>query len=81
MSRFMQFINILELVKSFAVPEGLIIKCVKTDERLILKTIKADGTDMLAFMTEERELVQCIEPTSVWELINIPLEGDVVNEL
>lgn len=83
MKRFMQFRTITEeLVQTGLVQPGLIIKCVATNHTLILKKfILADSTqEFLAFCDEERVIIQTVDPSSVWELVNIDLPGDVTNE-
>lgn len=83
MKRFMQFRNIIEdLVYSGMVQPGLIIKCVATDHTLILKKfILSESTqEFLAFCDEERVIIQTVDPNSVWELMNIDLDGDVGND-
>lgn len=83
MKRFMQFRTITEeLVQTGLVQPGLIIKCVSTNHILILKKfILADSTqEFLAFCDEERVIIQTVDPNSIWELVNIELDGDVTNE-
>lgn len=83
MKRFMKFSNIMsDLVHTGLVQPGLIIKCVATDQTLLLNefTLVNSTQRMLAFCTEEREIVQTVDPESVWELVNIDFEGDVGNE-
>jgi len=83
MKRFMQFRTITEeLVQAGLVQPGLIIKCVATNHTLILKKfILADSTqEFLAFCDEERVIIQTVDPNSIWELVNIELDGDVTNE-
>lgn len=80
-SRFMKFSDIMmNLVHTGEVQSGLIIKCVSTNQILILHEIMLGTTQALAFFTEDRQLVQTIDPESVWELVNIKLEGDITNE-
>lgn len=84
MKRFMKFIDIMnDIVNSGLAQEGLIIKCVSTDQELVLKefTITGELSKSYGFFTEERELLQTIDPNSVWELVNINLEGDIKEEI
>lgn len=82
MKRFMKFKSIIEEVETGLVQAGLIIKCVATDETLLLNEFILDKSDVRvkAFCTEDRRIVQTVDPESVWELVNIEFEGDVVNE-
>lgn len=80
-SRFMKFSNIMmDLVYTGIAQPGLIIKCVTTNQILLLHEIMLGSTQSLAFFTEDRQLVQTVDPESVWELVNIKLEGDITNE-
>ena len=79
----MKFKNIIEdLVYPSMVQPGLIIKCVATNHTLILKRfILADSNqEFLAFCDEERVIIQTVDPESVWELVNIELDGDIKHE-
>lgn len=82
MKRFMKFADIIDLLNGGLLQPGLIIKCVATNETLVLNqfTLANSTQTVQAFCTEERNIVQTIDANSVWELVNIALEGDVVNE-
>ena len=82
MKRFMKFSDIqLDLVQPGLVQPGLIIKCVSTDQVLVLNqfTLANSSQTLLAFCEEDRTIVQAVDPNSVWELVNIDLDGDVGN--
>lgn len=82
MKRFMKFKDICSKVETGLVQAGLMIKCVATDETLLLNDFILDKSDLRvqAFCTEDRRILQTVDPESVWELVNIVFEGDVGNE-
>lgn len=83
MKRFMKFSDIIsDLVATRMVQPGLIIRCISTDKIMILNkfNIVGDLTEHYGFFTEDRTLEQTVDPNSVWELVNIDLEGDIANE-
>lgn len=82
MKRFMKFIDIMELVSTGVVQPGLIIRSVANNGELILNEfILANSTQrMKAFCDNERNIVQYIEPSSIWELVNVELDGDIKYE-
>lgn len=82
MKRFMKFSDIIDLVNTGLVQAGLMIKCVATDNTLLLNefTLANSTQTMLAFCEEDRTIVQMVDPSSVWELVNIEFEGDVKDE-
>ena len=79
MKRFMSFINIMDLVSAGLVQPGLIIKSTAYNQTLILNqfTLANSTQIMKAFCDEERNIVQTVDSNSVWELVNIDLEGDI----
>lgn len=83
MKRFMKFSDIVELITTGYIQPGLMIKCVATDQTLVLNQFTLSGSTqtVLAFSEEDRTIPQTIDVNSVWELVNIPLEGDVTNEI
>ena len=78
----MSFINIMDLVSAGLVQPGLIIKSTAYNQTLILNqfTLANSTQTMLAFCEEDRTIVQMVDPSSVWELVNIEFEGDVKDE-
>lgn len=77
-SRFMKFSSIMmDLVYTGLARPGLIIKCVKTNQILLLHEIMLGSTPLTAFFTEDRQLVQTVDPESVWELVNINVQEDI----
>lgn len=81
MKRFMSFASILELVEQQLLPLNTVIKRVNDGTNLLLKevTLSDDGSKHYCFFSEDRLLIQGIDPVSVWELINIEVE-EVQNE-
>ena len=79
MKRFMKFSDIIEAVSSLIQP-GLIIKSVSTNQTLMLNefVLKDSTQSVTAFTDEDRNIVQTIDPNSVWELVNIEFDGDIV---
>lgn len=79
MKRFMSFTNIMDLVSAGLVQPGLIIKSTAYNQTLILNqfTLANSSQTMRAFCDEDRNIIQTIDPGSVWELVNVDFEGDV----
>ena len=79
MKRFMKFSDIIEAVSGLIQP-GLIIKSVSTNQTLMLNefVLKDSTQSVTAFTDEDRNIVQTIDPNSVWELVNIEFDGDIV---
>lgn len=80
MKRYMKFSDILDLVVLGTVQPGLIIKGVATGQTLLLNqfTLANSTQTMLAFCDEERNIIQTIDANSVWELVNVEFENDIV---
>lgn len=79
MQRFMKFEDIIEYIDTYGVSDGLIIRKVATSDVLILHSFSMVGdlSKQQAFFTEKREIVQTIDPLSMWEIVNMDFEGDV----
>ena len=76
MKRFLSFTNIMDLVDQQMLPVDTVIKQVKDDTILLLKelVLKDDNSTHFGFFTEDRKLVNTIDPMSVWEIVNINIE-------
>lgn len=80
MKRFMKFSDIVQdLIMTGIAQPGLIIKCVATNQTLLLNefTLVNSNTRCRVFCDEDRTILQTIDPNSVWELVNIELAGDI----